>query len=181
MPTTDAPKPEEKNEPAPWGDDFDAARAWTLVQNLRTENAALKTENGTLKSERQEREDGEKTELQKLQEALATAEKNAADATRTASVARVLRKFPDLADFEDLLVGDTEEEIAAKAERLAAIGKPKDDAKDGGGDENKDEDEGKPVLPGRPAPALTPGHGGDNSPAPFDPEAIAKAALATKY
>lgn len=171
-----APADKQEGEKAPWGDDFDAERAWKLVQNLRAENATLKTENGTLKSERQAREDEGKTELQRLQDRLAAAEQTAKEKERELSLAKVLRKYPELEEFSDLLTGDTEEELAAKAERLAAIGKGKakdeDDASKGDADGQKPD---TPELPGKPQPNLTPGHGGEDS-TPFDPTAIALAA-----
>lgn len=172
---TESTNAEQKpaTEATPWGDDFDAARAWKLVQNLRSERDSIKAERDTLKSERQAREDEGKTELQKLQDKLQSAISEAAEARRELNLQKVLRKFPELEDFADLLTGDTEEELLAKAERLAAIGKSKNDgeqeAKDG--DEQTDEQE----LPGMPKPDLKPGHGGEES-APFDPVAIAKAA-----
>jgi hypothetical protein len=174
---TPSPATEPKPTDAPWGNDFDAERAWKLVTNLRTELADIKTENGTLKSERQARQDEGKDDVTKLQERLQAAEKVAKDSERALYLERVLRKHPTLEDFADLLTGENEEEITAKAERLAAIGKPKEPA-DG---EKPPAEEGAPPaaeaaeLPGKPEPALTPGHGGGES-TPFDPAAIAKAA-----
>ncbi|WAB10782.1 scaffolding protein [Arthrobacter phage Tuck] len=169
-PTADA-KPE--GEKAPWGDDFDAERAWKLVQNLRSEVATLKTENGSMKAKLQASEDEGKTELQKLQDRLAAAEATAKEKERELSLAKVLRKHPELEEFADLLTGDTEEELAAKAERLAAIGKGK--AKDEDDAQKGDDKPDTTELPGKPQPNLTPGHGGEDS-TPFDPTAIALAA-----
>lgn len=153
----------------PWGEDFDAERAWKLVQNLRSERDDLKKKNTTYESERQAREDEGKSELQKLQDRAVAAEKAAKDAARELSLQKVLRKHPELEDFADLLTGDTEEELFAKADRLAAIGKPKEPAED---EQKADE---QPELPGKPTPNLTPGHGGEET-TPFDPTAIALAA-----
>lgn len=173
---TNTPATPEKPAETPWGADFDPERAWKLVQNLRTERDALKTERDTLKSKSQALEDDGKTELQKLQDRAEAAEKAAKEAARELSVQKVLRKHPELEDFADLLSGDNEEEIAAKAERLAAIGKPKEPA-DPPADPPAGEQPpaGEPELPGKPTPSLTPGHGGEEN-APFDPVAIAKAA-----
>ncbi|UYL87611.1 scaffolding protein [Arthrobacter phage VResidence] len=170
---TPAPEAKPEGEKAPWGDDFDAERAWKLVQNLRAERDDLKKKNTAYESERQAREDEGKSELQKLQDRLDAAERTAKEKERELSLAKVLRKHPELEEFADLLTGDTEEELAAKAERLAAIGKPKD----GGDGENKDGEQkpDAPELPAKPTPNLTPGHGGDES-TPFDPTAIALAA-----
>ncbi|UIW13422.1 scaffolding protein [Arthrobacter phage Amyev] len=175
-PAADA-KPE--GEKAPWGEDFDAERAWKLVQNLRAERDALKserdglkTERDTLKAAKDAAADEGKSELQKLQDRIAEIEKASAAKDRDLALQKVLRKHPDLEEFADLLTGDTEEELAAKAERLAAIGKakaPADGAKDGEQSGEKQE------LPGKPQPNLTPGHGGEDT-TPFDPTAIALAA-----
>ncbi|WGH20297.1 scaffolding protein [Arthrobacter phage MaGuCo] len=179
----------EKQTP-PWGDDFDAERAWRLVQNLRGELSDVKAElvttkkdRDTAQTERDALKDGAGSESEKV----TAAEKRAAEAERALHVERALRKHPDLADYADLLTGDTEEEIVAKADRLAAIGKKggdpaaddKDQSKDGSkpGAEASGDDDG---LPGKPTPDLKPGHGGDAK-TPFDAEAIAKAARAAKY
>ncbi|CCQ44319.1 hypothetical protein ARTSIC4J27_243 [Pseudarthrobacter siccitolerans] len=159
-------KPEGSSNP--WGDDFDADKAWRLVQNLRAENSDLKSENSKLKTERQDRENEGMSELQKLQDRLNELEKAAKDKDRDLALQKVLRKHPELEDIADLLTGDTEDELMAKAERLAKLGKKSD----GEGDEQKP---GPTELPGMPKPNLTPGHGGDDT-EPFDPVAIAKAA-----
>lgn len=168
-----APADKQEGEKAPWGDDFDAERAWKLVQNLRTERDGLKAERDGLKTERDAlvtERDGLKTELQTKTEEL---EKTSKETARELALQKVLRKHPELEDFADLLSGDTEEELTSKAERLAALGKPKAPA-DG---ENKDAEQKPetPEIPGKPTPSLTPGHGGEEN-APFDPVAIAKAA-----
>lgn len=174
---TDAQNKPEGNEDAPWGDDFDAARAWKLVTNLRAEKDALKaektelvTERDALKTSLQEKEDSKKSDEDKLADRIAAIEKRAQEAERKLTLANVLRDFPTLADFEDLLTGDTEEAIRSKAERLAKIG-----AKDAA-DDNDDEQEQAPAgVHTKPTPSLKPGHGGDETPA-FDPKAIAEAA-----
>jgi hypothetical protein len=175
-------KPAEQKPAAeenPWGEDFDPARAWKLVQNLRSEVSDLKQKNQSFEAERQERENAGKSEVEKLQEKLSAAEKDASEARRALNLQKVFRKFPELEGFEDLLTGDSEEEITAKAERLAAIGKPKEGEQDGekdgenGGENAENADLG---LPGRPQADLKPGHSDGDSTAPFDPVAIAKAA-----
>jgi hypothetical protein len=171
--TTDS-KPEGEN---PWGDDFDAEKAWRLVQNLRAEVTGLKTERDNLKTERdnlkveKENADSEgKSELQKLQDRIDGLEKAAKDKDRDVALQKVLRKHPELEEFADLISGETEDELMSKAERLAKIGKPAD-----GENADKDGDQKPAELPGTPKPNLVPGHGGDAK-APFDPDAIAKAA-----
>ena len=140
-------KPNDGETP-PWGDDFDAERAWRLIQNLRQEKDALKAR----------KDDPEK---------LSAAEQRAKEAERALYLERAFRKYPELDadDFRDFLTGETEEEILAKAERLARLGKPKEEAP-----------ASDPApTPNKPTPSLVPGHGGEERPA-FDPVAIAKAA-----
>jgi hypothetical protein len=168
-------KSESTKTEAPWGDDFDAERAWRLVQNLRSERDAIKAERDSLRTERDNlvtERDGLKEELQtKTSEIERISKENA----REVALQKILRKHPELEDFADLLTGDTEEELSAKAERLAAIGKPKDGAGKQESSEDNGEQKGEQELPGMPKPDLKPGHGGEES-APFDPVAIAKAA-----
>lgn len=162
----------------PWGEDFDAAKAWRLVENLRSEVTDLKGQRDSLKTER----DALKNDTSSVSEKVAAAEKKAADALKALHVEKALRKHPELEDFADLLSGDSEEDVLKKAERLAAIGKKPEDKSAVGeqkpAGDNTPDGEQKPDetgLPGKPEPALTPGHGGEEQ-APFDPVAIAKAA-----
>lgn len=154
----------------PWGDDFDAEKAWRLVTNLREELKAVKGERDTLKTQKQADESEGQSEIQKLQTRLAELEKNSKDKDRALAIEKVLRKHPELEDIADLLTGDTEDELMAKADRLAKLGK-KDDAGDG----EQKPDASTTELPGMPKPNLVPGHGGEDK-EPFDPVAIAKAA-----
>jgi hypothetical protein len=179
-PETPAATDADKGATPPWGDDFNAERAWALVQNLRAEKETLKGQVGTLETERQAREasttDGQK-ELQARAEA---AETRAKTAERALTLSKVLNEFPELADFEDLLTGDTEEEIKAKAERLAAIGGKKADVVEPAADAEKTD----VVVPDAdvvklPVADLQPGHGGEQK-VEFDPAAIATAARATR-
>jgi hypothetical protein len=164
-------KPEATDNP--WGDDFDAAKAWRLVTNLREELKTIKGERDSLKTQKQAEESEGQSELQKLQNRLAELEKGAKEKEREIALQKVLRKHPELEDIADLLTGETEEELFQKAERLASLSKPKNDgeqeANDGG---NAEEQE----LPGMPKPNLKPGHSGGDESASFDPVAIAKAA-----
>lgn len=155
--------PEEK--PAPWGEDFDPARAWALVSNLRNELGSTKTERDALKSAAQAAIDAEKSELQKAIDKAAELEARAAKAERELVVSAAIKTHGLADDVRDFLTG-TAEEIEAKAARLAAITKP-------AGEPAPEVD--PLTAAGRPAPALTPGHGGE-APPEFDPAAIAKAA-----
>ena len=158
----------------PWGDDFDEAKAWTLVQNLRGDKSTLQADLATARQALTEAE---------TKATAGETEKDRADkAERALWTERALRKHPTVSDdFVDFLSGDTEEEILAKAERLSKVGQPKApaeapkpdaDAKPDG--EPKPDADAKPELPGKPKPdlTLTPGHGGYVA-EPFDPAAIA--------
>ena len=158
----------------PWGDDFDEAKAWTLVQNLRGDKTTLQADLATARQALTEAE---------TKATAGETEKDRADkAERSLWVERALRKHPTVSnDFGDFLSGDTEEEILAKAERLASVGQPKAPAAsdpkpdaDAKPDDPKPDADPAPALPGKPVPdlTLTPGHGGDVA-EPFDPAAIA--------
>ncbi|MEV1157727.1 hypothetical protein AB0J27_20245 [Micromonospora chokoriensis] len=140
---------------------YDEARALKLIENLRTELADTK---GRLKT----REDAEKTELQRAQEAAAEARREAAQARQDAArVAAIAKHGLTEADAE-WLRGETAEEIEASAAKLAARFAPA--AADESGD----------TTDARPKPRLVPGHaaadsGGDD----FDP--MAAAVEATRY
>ncbi|WGH21354.1 scaffolding protein [Arthrobacter phage Emotion] len=170
----DADATDEDKSTPPWGDDFDAAKAWTLIQNLRSDKETLKTER-----------DEAQTKLQASKDA----EDRAVKAERELWTERALRKHPEAEDLAEFLTGDTEEEILTKAAKLAGVRKPADDGDKGDkpdadkdkGDADKDKGGSSPDkgdgLPAKPTPNLTPGHGGEES-KPFDAEAIAKAARA---
>lgn len=183
---TDAPKTPADDEAAkaakttpPWerdGKPFDPERAWSLitalrgeVDDLKADRDAIKTERDAMAAEKAAAEDAKKDDLTRATDRLTAAEKAAADAQRTLWVERALRKYQLEDDDVDFLTGDTEDAITAKAERLAARGKAR-----------KDEGETPEPPTHRPAPALTPGHGGD-APVPFDPDAIAKAARQSAF
>ena len=164
----------------PWGDDFDEAKAWTLVQNLRGDKTTLQADLATARQALTEAE---------TKATAGETEKDRADkAERALWTERALRKHPTVSeDFVDFLSGDTEEEILAKAERLSQVGQPKapaeapkpdDDAKPDG--EPKPDADAKPELPGKPKPDLTPGHGADST-AAFDPDAVVAAIRKTTH
>ncbi|UVK59024.1 scaffolding protein [Microbacterium phage Cen1621] len=179
-PDTPAAKPADNGTP-PWGDDFNAETAWTLIQNLRGELKTVKTERTTFKNERdalsqkvEEHENAGKS----AEELKAAAEKKAADdlaaARRELWIERALRKHGVPEELVEFLSGDDEEAILAKAEKLAGLGQKSDksdadDAADKGGDASGDA--GTPQKNSRPASGLTPGHGGDD-PEPLDLDAL---------
>lgn len=177
MPETDTPTPPANTSTPPWGDDFDADRAWTLLQNVRADLAKAKDD---LTVERQARSQAEADlAASDPKGKVADAEARVKEAERALFVERALRKHPDLDEsLVEFLSGETEDEILSKAERLAGIGKPKEEKPAGKpeGDPEKPETGGETPpadegLPGKPSPQLTPGHGG-TPPTPFDPDAI---------
>lgn len=182
----DAPKTEDpKPSTPPWGDDanFDAARAWTLIENLKADVEKIKVERDTIKTDRDSLKtaadtaaDAEKTEAQKIADRAAAAEERAKTAERSLWTERALRKHPlpagldeeTEAEFLAFLSGESAEEIERKAARLAALS-------------GKAETPGEaPANSTRPTPNLTPGHGG-TPPVPFDAAAVAKAARSSAY
>jgi len=188
MADTDKTEPtaDESKSTPPWGDNFDAERAWTLIENLRAEKATIKAERDTFKTER----DTAQRELQASTTGSEDADAKVKDAIERATkaekelyVERALRKFPDIAEYAEFISGDDEESILAKAEKLASIGKPKEPEADKDADVSRETDgdgtdasnDNGAGLPGKPTPSLSPGHGGEETPV-FDPVAIAKAA-----
>ena len=169
-----SPKPEGQvssgTQTPPWGADFDADRAWRLIQNLRSEIDKIKGERDTLASERQARDDAEKTDLQKLSDRLKAAEDSRGAAEHALLIERAQRKHQLPDDLMEFLTGTTEEEIEDKAKRLAAIK---------GGSEEEQTDP-NPDPSGRPKPSLIPGH---NSPESnqFDAAAVAKEIRSKRY
>lgn len=153
-PAVDPAPPVE--EPAPWGDDFDPAKAWKTIQTQRASEKALAEKVKAFEKAEQEKADAEKTEAER---AIARAEKAEADlaaARREALLARVAKKHGIEDDLLDFLTGADEETLETQATRLASL---------------------KPSTtppPGRPTPRLTPGDAANPSDEPdFDPAAIA--------
>lgn len=156
------PTPTTEDKAPKWEGDFDPERAAKLVANLRSDMDKLKQERDELRRVQQEREDAEKSELEKAvaraeraEQALQTAER---DKLRSAIAKK--HELPD--ELVGFLDGDTEDDIEAKAKALAEFAAARRDPADD--------------LSGKPKPRLVPGHGDDSDSAPFDPDAIAKAA-----
>ena len=158
----------------PWGDDanFDAERAWALIQGLRSDKAALTQEIATAKAEK------------------AAAEKERDDAVKSADDAKkdlasdrrdaILKEFdidPDVA--EEFLSGDLSlDELRRKAERLGGLKKPAEDPKPKAGDEDGDDpagsgDDPAPKLPGRPKTKPSTGEAGGSASAELDLDELA--------
>ncbi|MBW3663566.1 MAG: hypothetical protein KY469_10740 [Actinobacteria bacterium] len=102
----------------PWGSDeeFDPEKAWKLIQNLRGDVDELKPKAAKLK----ELEDADKTEAQRAAERAAEAEKRAAEAEAQAAKLEAAVKHGLTEEDLDLLGTGTPEEIAERAEKLAA-------------------------------------------------------------
>lgn len=112
------PPASEPTAPAPpWGsdDEFSPDKAWTLIQNLRRENADLKP----YRQKVQELEDAEKTDLQRLTEQLEAAQSELAATKADALRAEVRASRPDLKPAQVArLQGDTIEELLADADEV---------------------------------------------------------------
>lgn len=152
---TDNPQtPTTDDAPAapPWGDDFDAERAWTLVQNLREDVA-------TMKAERNE------ARASAADAANAARERDEARAALWAERAMRTHSLP--AESARFLTGDTEEAVTEKAAALALMRTtPAAHA--------EEETAPTPALPSRPTPALVPAHGATPPPPQFDAAAVAR-------
>lgn len=170
-PTGDEQQTSQTSGKAPkFEGEFDAERATRLIENLRKEVSDLKAEKTSLAEDLQKREDAEKSDADRTAEALQRAKDEAAKATRDLYVERAVRKHSLPDDLVEFLTGETEEEIGAKAERLAKFGTSKsDDAGDEQQEPNGDD------VSSRPTPSLRPGHGGAPTQA-FDAAAVAEAA-----
>lgn len=165
------PKPDPKPDPAPdpkleekppWGDDdFDAKRAWKLLQDTRGDRDKLKKEREALAAKVKEHDDASKTENQKAIERAIEAEKVAKSATLDAARLRVALK-KDLTETQaKRLVGDTEAELESDADDLLASFK--DEAGGGGGQGPQR----------RPKEKLRPGAAPESEPEETDPEKLA--------
>ncbi len=167
----ETPTPAAPAATPPWGADFDAERAWTLLQNVRADLTAEKAKVATLTTER----DDAVTARDAKEAELVTVRADLDTAARGAILARIVGKYPTLAGFEDLLSGATEEEVETSAKRLTSIATPATPAEPAAPAEPVTP-EPDPALPPRPEPALTPGYTAEQPPAPTDLDAIVAAA-----
>jgi len=138
-----------------WEGDFDPDRAARLVTNLRDESKKAKDELADLRKKLAEKEDAEKSELQRIQE---RAERAEAELNQTRSALLVAEVAKEYGVPADLLNGSNREEIEARAKALA----------DWAGASKRPADE----VPGKPKPRLVPGSGAATDDA-FDPAATA--------
>jgi hypothetical protein len=162
----DAPASTAPTAPAetpPWGDNFDASRAWSLIQGLRTDKEKLSGKVSTFEKAAQERADAEKTELQRAQERADRAEKAIADREAADKRKAVITKHGLSDDDAAFLAGVSDDVLDARAEALAArlgVGQSKHDAAE--------------AIPGKPTPKLTAGHESSDAGEAFDPLALAE-------
>lgn len=129
--TSPAPEPQGGPPPAvqpptpPWGadDQFDAQRAWSLIQGLRGDVEKQKARVQELtpyEQKARDLEDAQKTEAQRLTEQLAAAQAEAATARSEALRLKVATAKGLPAAFAARLQGGTEEEMSADADALLA-------------------------------------------------------------
>lgn len=107
--TPEGQAPEGQTETPPWGEDFDAEKAWKLLQNVREDNKKLKSRPVLTDAAKQRLDEydeilaASKTDLEKANEQLSRwqsdAEKwrTAAVASRAQVLASTDFKYPDLA------------------------------------------------------------------------------------
>ncbi len=119
----------EKKQTPPWGsdEDFDAAKAWTLIENLRNDRKKDRDRLEELEKQERERNDAAKTEEQRREEAQQLAQKEAKDAKIEAARLRVALAKGLTETQAKRLVGETQEELEADADELLATFKTDDD------------------------------------------------------
>jgi hypothetical protein len=147
-------------ETPPWGEEenFDAARAWALIQNLKGDKSKTQAERDELAARIKAEEDAALSEQEKVKRELAETRKALADARR----AKALGDYDLPESALVFLTAESAEDIEAQASALAGL-TPK-----------KEPDAPKAPADSRVKPALP--NGNTNTPEPFDPEAIARKA-----
>lgn len=156
----------EQKKP-PWGDEeenFDAERAWKLIQDLRTDNSKLKSERDDSAAKLKEIEDSQKSEEEKRQEQAAEDKKDAVESKREAARLRVALKKGLTETQAKRLVGDDEEALEKDADELLADFK----------DDEEGEGEGQDP-PRRPRERLRTGAAPSSEPEEKDPAKLAEA------
>lgn len=157
-PTPSAPPAETP----PWGsdEDFDPAKAWTLIQNLRGDKAKTQIERDELAARVAAEETAKLSEQEKIAKELETARQELAEQRRTNALTRY--ELPESALV--FLTAETAEDIDKQASALAGL-TPKQEPKE-------------PIAPGdsRAKPALPNGQPADTLPSEPDYAAIARRA-----
>lgn len=126
-PEAQAADDQQQGETPPWGDDFDPARAWHTIQSLREREKELSKQPKLTPQAQQQLDEynrlveASKSEAQRQQEALEAANREAETARAEAIRYRAAATHGLSADHFDLLGSGTEEEISARAEKIAAL------------------------------------------------------------
>lgn len=118
--------PEPEHQPD-FAGEFDADRAKRTIGNLRDAEKKLKAQVAELSAKAQELDklkESEKTELQKLSEQLEAEKEKRTALERESLRARVALAKSLPAELADRLQGETEEELAADADKLIALVTP---------------------------------------------------------
>lgn len=121
-PTTGTPQ-----ETPPWGADFDPARAWHTITQLRAREAEL-AKQPRLSAEQQQQlteyqrlVEASQTEAERQQNALAAAQREVETTRADAIRYKAAATFGIPAEHFDLLGSGSEEEISARAEKVRAL------------------------------------------------------------
>ena len=108
----------------PWerdGVDFNPAKAWNLIQNLRADNAKIKEANDSYKLQLKTYEDEKLSETERLQRDLEEAHQTIANYKKEQVWASIKQAHPILTDEDKALIGEgSEEAMTARAAKLAA-------------------------------------------------------------
>lgn len=126
-----APAAQEAQPPAapPWGDEanFDPARAWNLIENLRAEKdklaarPALTPEQQNQLTEYQRLVEASQSEAERQANAVAAAERAAEQARADAIRYKAAATYGVPQEHFDLLGSGTEEEVSARAEKIRTL------------------------------------------------------------
>lgn len=121
------PTQQQPAETPPWGDDFDPARAWHTITQLREREKELSKQPRLTPEQQQQLAEydrlveASKSEEQRREEAIARATREAETARAEALRYKAAATYGISADHFDLLGSGTEEEITARAEKLASL------------------------------------------------------------
>lgn len=133
--------PKTNNDRTPDIDDdaFDAERAKRTIARLRRENTDLKEDRDKYRDKASQAQQGDKT----VEERIKALEQRADNANRQLWTERALRKYGNLENVADLLVGESEDVVMTLAERLSKLAGEKKDVEqrsddDDAGDGNSD-------------------------------------------
>lgn len=161
LPDDDVDPEPSRGDPEP-DDEFDRDRALRTIRKQREVESALRRELRTLRDQVRQFEDASKSEEERRNERLSTAERTAAAATAEAARLRVALRKGLTETQAKRLVGETEEELEKDADELLESF-ASSDKKDEDGDAKR-----------RPKERLKPGSVPDADPEPDDPAALAQ-------